>query len=169
MTLEDEVNCLRQIPLFASIPNTKLKLLAFTSDRVAYEADRIVFKEGDSGDAAYVLLSGAVDVIVNSPTGEVKISTIGDNAIVGEIAILSDSPRTATIRTTVRTEFLRIHKQHFLRLLVEVPEVATAVMQVLAQRLGSNEPRLDGRAGENPRIDKEHQREFARGIDGPGI
>jgi CRP-like cAMP-binding protein len=135
MTLSDEVSCLRQIPLFASIPGAKLKLLAFTSDRVAYEADRIIFKEGESGDAAYVLLSGEVDVIVTSPTGPVKINTIGDNAIVGEIAILSDSPRTATIRTTTRTEVLRIHKQHFLRLLAEVPEVATAVMQVLAQRL----------------------------------
>jgi CRP-like cAMP-binding protein len=135
MTLSDEVSCLRQIPLFASIPFAKLKLLAFTSDRIAYEADSIIFREGESGDAAYVLLSGEVDIIVTSPTGPVKINTIGDNAIIGEIAILSDSPRTATIRTTMRTEVLRIHKQHFLQLLAEVPEVATAVMQVLAQRL----------------------------------
>lgn len=135
MPLEDEVYCLREIPLFASIPAAKLKLLAFTSDRVAYEAGSVMFREGDPGDVAYVLLSGEVDVLVNSPTGEVKISTIGDHTIVGEIAILSDSPRTATIRTTTRTEVLRIHKDHFLMLLAEFPEVAIAVMQVLAKRL----------------------------------
>lgn len=135
MPLEEEVGCLRKIPLFEAIPAAKLKLLAFTSDRMAYEANSIVFREGDPGDDAYVLLSGGVDVLVNTPAGEIRISTIGGHAIVGEIAILSDLPRTATIRTTERTEVLRIHKDHFLRLLAEFPNVAIAVMQVLALRL----------------------------------
>ena len=69
MLLKDEVGMLRRVPLFSGIEPTKLKLLAFTSDRVSYSAGQILFRQGDEGDAAYVILSGSADILVESDSG----------------------------------------------------------------------------------------------------
>ncbi len=135
MQLRDEVELLRRVPLFSGVAPTKLKLLAFTSDRVSFDSGQTLFKQGDPGDAAYVVLSGSADVLVNSQSGEIKVATLEPNSIVGEIAILCDVARTATVRANAPLETLRINKDHFLKLLAEFPEMAVEIMRVLADRL----------------------------------
>ena len=135
MLLKDEVGMLRQVPLFSGVAPAKLKLLAFTSDRVTYAPGQILFRQGDVGDAAYVVLSGKAEVMVNSPTGQIKVAEVDPNSIVGEIAILCNVSRTATVRATTAVEALRIRKDHFLRLLGEYPEMTVEIMRVLADRL----------------------------------
>ncbi len=135
MLLKDEVGMLRQVPLFAGIELSKLKLLAFTSDRVSYSEGQILFRQGDEGDAAYVILSGTADIIVDSDAGPIKIAELQPNSIVGEIAILCDVSRTATVRASGQLEALRIRKDHFLRLLREFPEMTIEIVRVLADRL----------------------------------
>ncbi len=133
--LQDEVDVLRRISLFANIEPARLKLLAFTSDRVTFSAGQELFHEGDAGDAAYVIIDGAVDVLKDTDDGEQLLVTLKKNAFVGDIAILCDVPRTATVRAVERIETLKIRKEHFLRLLIEFPEMAVEVTRVLAQRL----------------------------------
>ena len=135
MQLRDEVELLRRVPLFSGVAPAKLKLLAFTSDRVSFDAGQTLFKQGDPGDAAYVVLAGSADVLVNSQSGEIKVATLEPNSIVGEIAILCDVARTATVRANSPLETLRIRKDHFLKLLAEFPEMAVEIMRVLADRL----------------------------------
>lgn len=135
MQLKDEVELLRRVPLFSGVAPAKLKLLAFTSDRVSFDAGQTLFKQGDPGDAAYVVLVGSADVLVNSQSGEIKVATLEPNSIVGEIAILCDVSRTATVRANAPLETLRIRKEHFLKLLAEFPEMAVEIMRVLADRL----------------------------------
>ena len=135
MALKEEVEQLRRVPLFANVSPARLKLLAFTSELVAYDSGQVLFRQGDPGDAAYVFLSGTADVLIDSASGPIKVDTVNPNSIVGEIAILCDVSRTATIKTTARVEALRIRKDHFLRLLVEFPEMAIEIMRVLAVRL----------------------------------
>ena len=135
MLLKDEVGMLRQVPLFSGVAPAKLKLLAFTSDRVTYAPGQLLFRQGDVGDAAYVVLSGQAEVMVDSPTGQIKVAEVDPNSIVGEIAILCNVSRTATVRATTAVEALRIRKDHFLRLLGEYPEMTVEIMRVLADRL----------------------------------
>lgn len=135
MQLKDEVELLRRVPLFSGVAPAKLKLLAFTSDRVSFDEGQILFKQGDPGDAAYVVLSGSADVLVNSQSGEIKVATLEPNSIVGEIAIICDVSRTATVRASAPLETLRIRKEHFLKMLAEFPEMAVEIMRVLADRL----------------------------------
>lgn len=135
MLLKDEVGMLRKVPLFSGVEPAKLKLLAFTSDRVSYSAGQVLFSQGDEGDAAYVILSGTADILVQSETGEIKVAELEPNAIVGEIAILCDVSRTATVRAAEPLEALRIRKDHFLRLLREFPEMTVEIVRVLANRL----------------------------------
>lgn len=144
--LEEEVELLRRIPIFAKIEPSRLKLLAFTSDRVMYEAEQEICHQGDIGDAAYLIISGEADILIEAPTGPLAIASVGKNALVGEIAIINDVPRTATVRAKTKLEALKIKKEHFLRLVSEFPEMAIEIMRVLASRLSTtNEELTDAR------------------------
>jgi CRP/FNR family transcriptional regulator, cyclic AMP receptor protein len=142
MSLNEEVDTLRRIPFFAGIEPSKLKLLAFTSERVAYEPGQVLFREGDMGDAAYVILEGEAEVLVDSDAGPVMVAVLGRNAFVGEIAILCDVPRTATVRARQRSVTLRIKKDLFLRLIMEFPQMAVAMLRELAHRLEMTNQKL---------------------------
>lgn len=135
MSLNEEVELLRNIPLFAKIEPSKLKLLAFTSERLTFKPGEVLFRQGDPGDAAYIVVSGNADVIVNTPNGPLRVAVIGKNDFVGEIAILCDVPRTATVTATTELTTLRIAKELFFRLVTEFPQMAVEIMRVLAQRL----------------------------------
>ncbi|MFC4172038.1 Crp/Fnr family transcriptional regulator [Microvirga sp. GCM10011540] len=135
MTLEAEVQSLRQVPMFRDIDPARLKLLAFTSERVQFSDGQRFFSQGDASDAAYVILDGRAQVLLNTPGGEITVAELGDNALVGEMGILSDSPRSATIMAAEPTTALRIDKRVFLELLAQFPQMSLAVMRELAQRL----------------------------------
>lgn len=135
MSLKEEVDLLQRIPLFAKLEPSKLKLLAFTSERIAFEPGQILFRQGDMGDAAYIIIEGEAEVLVAGTEGPVLVAVHGRNAFVGEIAILCDVPRTATIRARGRVVCLRIAKELFLRLINEFPQIAVAIVRELAHRL----------------------------------
>lgn len=135
MSLNEEVELLRNIPLFAKLEPSKLKLLAFTSERITYEAGQVLFQQGDVGDAAYIIVDGSASVLVETGGGEIEVATLGRNDFVGEIAILCDVPRTATVKALSQTVTLRITKDLFFRLVAEFPEMSVEIMRELASRL----------------------------------
>jgi CRP/FNR family transcriptional regulator, cyclic AMP receptor protein len=135
MTLQKDVEVLRNIPLFKKIEPAKLKLLAFTSEHLEFMPGEALFHEGDVGDAAYILLEGDADVVVRTPRGEMRVATLGQNDIVGEIAILCDVPRTATVVARDRLVTLRVSKDGFFNLVTQFPTVGVEIMHELASRL----------------------------------
>lgn len=135
MTLESEVQSLRQVPMFRDIDPARLKLLAFTSERVQFAAGQRFFSQGDAADAAYVILDGHAEVLLDTPRGEIKVAELGRNALVGEMGILSETPRSATIAAVDTTTALRIDKRVFLELLLQFPQMSIAVMREIAGRL----------------------------------
>ena len=135
MSLTKDVEVLRNIPLFAKVDPAKLKLLAFTSERLEYMSGDELFHQGDYGDAAYIILEGEADVLVDTPTGAVKVATLGKNDIIGEIAILCDVPRTATVVAHGNLEILRLSKDGFFHLVTQFPQVGIEVMSALAAKL----------------------------------
>jgi CRP-like cAMP-binding protein len=142
MSLNEEVELLRSVPLFAKIEPSKLKLLAFTSERLTFAANQVLFHQGDIGDAAYVIIDGQAEVIVETPNGPLTVAKVGKNAFVGEIAILIDVPRTASIKATTKLETLKISKDLFFRLVKEFPEMAVEIMRELARRVEAMNVRL---------------------------
>ena len=135
MTLETEVQSLRQVPMFRDVDPARLKLLAFTSERVQFADGQRFFSQGDPSDAAYVILDGRASVLLNTPGGEIQVAELGSNALVGEMGILSDTPRSATIMAAESTTALRIDKRVFLELLAQFPQMSLAIMRELAKRL----------------------------------
>ncbi len=137
MSIQSEVELLRRVPLFANIETSRLKLLAFTSERLAFDAGAVLFREGDRGDSAYLILGGKVDVAINSPKGDIVVAHIGANNIVGEMALLCEMPRTATIIAAEPLDTLRIKKDQFLQMLRDIPQMPLEIMRELAVRLNN--------------------------------
>jgi CRP-like cAMP-binding protein len=135
MTLQEDVERLRKVPLFAKIEPSKLKLLAFTGRRLTFKPNQSLFQQGDIGDAAYIIIEGTADVVVDSPHGPMKVATVGENDFVGEIAILCDVPRTATVTATTELTTLRISKELFFQLICQFPQISVEIMRELAHRL----------------------------------
>jgi CRP/FNR family cyclic AMP-dependent transcriptional regulator len=135
MSITKDVEVLKGIPLFAKIDPAKLKLLAFTSEYLQFVAGDELCGQGDPGDAAYIILSGEADVLVDTPRGRLKVATLRRNDIIGEIAILCDVPRTATVVAASDLETLRISKDNFFQLVTQFPQIGVEVMAELASRL----------------------------------
>jgi CRP-like cAMP-binding protein len=142
MTLQQDVEVLRKVPLFAKIEPAKLKLLAFTSEHLEFMPGEAICRQGDVGDAAYIVLDGEADVVVQSDQGPMKVASIGKHDIVGEIAILCNVPRTASVLATTRLVALRVSKDGFFNIVTQFPQVAVEVMHELASRLLQTTQRL---------------------------
>ena len=155
MSLKEEYEVLRRVPFFAEIEPAKLKLLAFMSERVAFDPGKRLFRQGDPGDAAYLIIAGEAEVIAETPAGPLVLATLGANEIVGEMAILGNVPRAATVRAKDRLITLRISKEPFMRMVREFPSMAVAMMQELAERLAATNNQLSTAQAELRRLQEQ--------------
>jgi CRP-like cAMP-binding protein len=135
VSLLQEYELLRRVPFFAEIEPARLKLLAFMSERVGFDPGKALCRQGDPADAAFLIIEGEADVLVDTPSGPLTLATLGANDIVGEMAILGDVPRTATVQAKTRIVALRIAKEPFMRMVREFPTMAVSIMRELAHRL----------------------------------
>jgi len=135
MSMKEEVEVLRNVPLFAKLEPAKLKLLAFTSERLTYEPGQAFFQQGDPGDAAFIILDGEAEVQIDTPKGPVSVANLGRNEIVGEIAVLCEVPRTATVVAKGKTVTLKISRETFFRLITEFPQMSIEIMRELGRRI----------------------------------
>jgi CRP-like cAMP-binding protein len=142
VSLQQEFELLRRVPFFAEIEPAKLKLLAFMSQRVGFDDQKCVVRQGDPADAAYLIIEGEAEVVLEGPAGPFTVATLHANEIFGEIAILCNAPRNATVRAKGRLIALRISKEPFLRMVREFPSMAVSIMQELAHRLEATNNQL---------------------------
>jgi CRP-like cAMP-binding protein len=152
MSLKEEFELLRRVPLFAEIEPSRLKLLAFMSERVGFDPGRLIVRQGDTADAAYLIIDGQAEVLVETPSGPVTLATLGANETVGEMGILTNMPRNATVRAKDRVIALRISKDPFMRMVREFPNISVSIMQELAYRLDAVNNQLRTCMAENKRL-----------------
>ena len=98
--LKEDVEVLREVPIFASVDPSKLKLLAFASQRLKFDDGQVLCVEGELGDRAFVIVKGTADVFVRAGDTDVKVATVGRNDFIGDMAILCDRPRSATVKAS---------------------------------------------------------------------
>ena len=135
MSLQQDVDLLRNIPLFSKIEPSKLKLLAFTAQRLSFAEGDLICEQGDEGDSAYIIIDGEADVIVATDSGPVTVATLKKNDFLGETAILCDVPRTATVMARSDLETLMISKDLFFQLVSQFPSMSIEIMRELARRV----------------------------------
>jgi CRP-like cAMP-binding protein len=142
MSLEQEVELIRQFPIFGKIQPAMQKLLCFSAERLAFAPGQIMFNAGDPADAAYIVIEGTVEISVPTPAGPIIVNTLNKNDILGEIAIFGDVPRTATAKATTRLETLKISKELFIKVIRENPDAAVELIRILASRLANTTNQL---------------------------
>ena len=135
MNLNEEVEILKGVPLFAKMEPAKLKLLAFTGERMTFGTGQEVCHQGEPGDAMYVILGGVADVLIDTASGPLQVAQLKKNGFFGETAILCDAPRNATITASESLLTLKISKDMFYRLVTEIPSMAVEMMRELALRV----------------------------------
>ncbi|MBS0523504.1 MAG: cyclic nucleotide-binding domain-containing protein [Proteobacteria bacterium] len=142
MNLNEEVEILKRVPLFSKVELAKLKLIAFTGERMTFGPGQEVCHQGEPGDAMYVILGGVADVLIDTPTGPLQVAQLKKNGFFGETAILCDAPRNATIQANESLLTLKISKDMFYRLVSEIPSMAIEMMRELALRVEDTNRKL---------------------------
>lgn len=125
---------LRKIPLFAELPEADLSRLCEMVERVHLPAGQQLFAEGDRGDRAYVIESGELEVIKTSGSRPVLLAVRKPGEVIGEIALLEDSPRTATVRARSDTDLLAIDQETFDSLVEHSPSAARVLFSTVLAR-----------------------------------
>jgi CRP-like cAMP-binding protein len=137
-----EAELLRRVPFFGGLDSAKLKLLAFTSRALKFAPGEVLMRRGESSDSAYVILEGQVEIIGETSTGEFVLAVLGSDALIGDMGVIQNAPRGATVRAKTAVRALRISGDVFLRLITENPECALDVMRQFCERVTASNARL---------------------------
>jgi len=133
---------LRKSPLFQGLSDDELKLLMDNAKPVALRAGEVLMKQGETGDTAHVVVKGGFEITKQSGQSLIRIDIRCEGEIIGEMALLSQTPRSATVTATTDSETLCISKEVFDNLLLTSPSAATAVLHWIMSRLTQNEALL---------------------------
>ena len=143
MDLAEETDLLRKIPMFAKMETSKLKLLAFASEMVSFQDGDIVFNNGDTADYAYVIMEGAVDIITETDKGPIVMVTLSQNQLIGELGLINNTPRIATLLANGNLLAMKITAEMFFRILRENSEVALDVIRILSDKVARTNEQLE--------------------------
>jgi len=125
---------LSRTPLFAGLSQDALESLVQKLTLVALGAGETLFREGDAGDALYVIVEGEVAVQAEGPP-RVEMARLGAGAFMGEVALMTDQPRSATVTAVTDAELLRIDRKTLSGVLATHGEVLAAVLRFVRDRL----------------------------------
>lgn len=141
--LNQDVETLRNIPLFAGLPIARLKLIAYTAEVVQFEPGEVIVRQGDPADAVYIIAEGEAEVSLADADGhDIFLGTMGRHTLFGETAVLCQSRRTATVKARDRVVTFKISARLFLDLVRQSPEIGIQVMTWLAHLVERSTARL---------------------------
>ena len=136
MDIYDEARQLSNVPIFSKLDTSKLKLIAFTSEQLQLADGDFLFHLNDPSDSAYLVLDGTVQIVVEQDDGEIDVIVeLGVNKMVGEMGVIANAPRSASIRASGPVTVLRIEADTFMDLLSENPSMSLHVMRELTDKL----------------------------------
>lgn len=128
---------LRQVPLFADLPDEAIETLVTTLRPTDYPADTLLFREGEAGDRFYIVLSGTIAIIKAMDTPDERMVGLrGSGEFIGEMSLLNqDGLRTASVRVQENARVLELTRDDFDAMVYRHPSLAYAMLQVLSMRL----------------------------------
>ncbi len=135
-----KVERLRRAPLFQDLSRDELKELAKASDDLDVEEGKILCREGEPAQEFFVIIEGEVEVTRQGK----RVGMLSDGDFFGEIALLEDIPRTATVRATTPLRFFVLTRRAFWSMIEHMPDVERKVLRALAKRVlaTSDDPTL---------------------------
>ena len=127
----EKVELIKKAPLFAHCSKRELQEVAQLADEIDLREGKEMTRQGSRGREFFVLLEGDAKVTKNGR----RINTLGAGDFFGEIALVSDTPRTATVTATSPVRALVVTDRSFRRLLEDSPSIQSKVLKALAERL----------------------------------
>jgi CRP/FNR family transcriptional regulator len=140
LSQQECIDMLAHIPLFCELSPRELRKLAGTAVQRSYPAGRVIVRQGEPGVGLYVLIRGRAHVQQQGAEGSPRqIALIGSNEVFGELALLDNAPRSASVIAEEDTSTLVIPIFDFRALLHDDPDIAVKLLAVLAQRVRAAE------------------------------
>lgn len=135
---DEKLELLRTVPLFATLDAGELTDVGRHADEVEVPAGTTLVSQNATGNSFYVLVNGRADVMRDDQ----KIAELGPGDFLGEMALLEDLPRSATVVTTEPSLILEMHRRDFSTVLDEAPHLARKMLAVMAHRLREADEQL---------------------------
>jgi signal transduction histidine kinase len=133
---------LKKVPLFAELPDEDLEQICGLVQNVALEPGEQLFAEGDAGDHAYIVKEGQLEIIKNSSGREVLLNVLESGEIIGEMSLLVDHPRNASVRARTPSRLLAITPDQLEHLFNASPTAARIMLRTVADRLRATDNML---------------------------
>ena len=135
---EVQASQLQRVPLFATLPPDVLDTLARRLELERFEPQDVIFKQGEMGERLYIVERGQVDVLAANPAGgQRRLAILRAGEHFGEMALLYDVPRSATVRARTPVQLYSLNKADFQELLLRVPRLREGLEQIVAARSGA--------------------------------
>lgn len=132
---DTKTEALARCPFFAGLSRGELGELTKRTEDLEVEAGKVLAREGATGSEFFVIIEGEVSVAKDGK----EIRTLGPNDFFGEIALIEDRPRTATVTAKTPLRFFVLTRQNFRSLLQQQPELEEKVTQALEERIRATE------------------------------
>ncbi|MDZ7665884.1 MAG: cyclic nucleotide-binding domain-containing protein [Desulfotignum sp.] len=127
---------LKEIDIFSGLSASELAAIASVTEEMKLAEDEDVIKQNSIGETVYLIVDGRVSVIMEKENDQLELlDQMTAGSAFGEMALIDDSPRSATIRTDTPCRFLILHKQEFKETAMEFPRIALQICLVLSQRI----------------------------------
>ena len=131
LTTIEKVLFLQDIDIFEFTTTEDLSHIATITEEVEYEADNLIFKEGDISDSMYVVVEGKVKLTRDGQ----EVMTAENKDVFGTWALFDDEPRIVTATALENTQLLRIDKEEFVDLLADHVAITQSILKTMAKRL----------------------------------
>ncbi|NLD39504.1 MAG: cyclic nucleotide-binding domain-containing protein [Desulfatiglans sp.] len=133
------IDLLIEIPMFDQIKSDDLKILARSMNFMDFQPREVIFSEGDKGDFVCFVTRGALDVVKKNEKGkDVVIATLGKGRSIGEMSIIDDFPRSATVRAKSQTTLLILTRKKFEEMLEQHPQIGVKLLKGIAKFMSMN-------------------------------
>ena len=131
----EKVLFLDSAPLFAGLAGEELAALAQITLEQEYQPGEILFEEGQPPHHLYVIVKGKVEVFHRVDEKERPVAYLGEKECVGEMAVLDDEPRSASVKAVETTLALKVDRESFKELILDRPQISFAIFKILSGRL----------------------------------
>jgi CRP-like cAMP-binding protein len=135
MALDDHIRILSGVRLFEGFTQEQLRLLAFGAEAMRMPSGKKLYREDDDADSAYIVIRGKIGLFREHEDQHVEVSTAGPGAVLGEMALISDTRRLTSAEALTDADVLRINRSMFRRILEEYPETAETLRSQIVEDL----------------------------------
>jgi CRP-like cAMP-binding protein len=141
-SLMERILFFKRVPLFANLSPGDIKQVAALAEEVSFGNEDIIVRQGELGDVMFIIVSGEVRVSASNHQKEIELARRRTGEFIGEMALISKEPRSATVTAVGDVRTLSINQRNFESLLRDRPDASLAVIQILCERLKQADQKL---------------------------